>query len=141
LKNTTKTLFILSLLVLPGTALLAPPALAQESGPVFELRTYTATPGNLDALLARFRDHTLELFEKHGMHNVGYWVPTDPARSRDTLIYVLRHESREAADASWQAFLNDPEWERVAAESNADGQILRGVERVYMRATDFSPMQ
>ncbi|MEX1197616.1 MAG: NIPSNAP family protein [Pseudohongiellaceae bacterium] len=124
----------LTLLLLPGSTL------AQTEDEVFELRTYTSTPGNLDALLSRFRDHTMRIFEKHGMTNVGYWVPTDPELADDTLIYVLRHESRARADAAWQAFVSDPEWQEVAEESNANGPILDNVERVFMQATDFSPM-
>ena len=107
----------------------------------FELRIYTATPGNLDNLHARFRDHTTRIFAKHGMEVVGYWTPTDEEKADDTLIYVLEHASREAADASWQAFIQDPEWQEVAAASNANGQILGGIEREYMVATDYSPLQ
>lgn len=116
-------------------------ALAQSDGPVFELRTYTATPGNLDKLLARFRDHTMALFEKHGMTNIGYWLPVDPDEAEDTLIYLLKHDSQEAANASWRAFGADPAWAVVNEESNRDGAILQGVERKYMTATDFSQMQ
>lgn len=112
-----------------------------QSEKAFELRIYTATPGNLDNLHARFRDHTTRIFAKHGMEVVGYWTPTDEEKADDTLIYVLEHASREAADASWQAFIQDPEWQEVAAASNANGQILGGIEREYMVATDYSPMQ
>jgi hypothetical protein len=115
-------------------------ALAQGEK-VFELRTYTATPGNLDKLLTRFRDHTMRIFEKHGMTSVAYWVPTDEAESSNTLIYILAHESQEAANRSWQAFSQDPEWQKVNEESNANGPILKSVVRKYMSATDFSPMQ
>jgi hypothetical protein len=114
---------------------------AQSSGKVFELRIYTATPGNLGNLQARFRDHTLRIFENHGMTNVGYWSTSDPERSQNTLIYMLSHESRDAADASWRAFGQDPEWQAVAESSNANGQILAGIERTWMTATDFSPMK
>ena len=108
---------------------------------VFELTTYTATPGNLDNLHARFRDHTTRIFRKHGMEVIGYWSPTDDDESEDTLVYLLGHDSRDAADASWQAFISDPEWSRVAEESNRNGQILGGIEAKYMVATDYSPMQ
>lgn len=109
-------------------------------GPVYELRTYTATPGNLDNLLTRFRDHTMRIFEKHGMTNVAYWVPLDPELADDTLIYILKHDSMAAAQASWQAFGSDPEWHEVNEASNRNGSILDGVERQYMTMTDFSPM-
>lgn len=114
---------------------------AQDGGKVYELRTYTATPGNLDNLHARFRDHTIEIFEGHGMKIVGFWTPTDEEGAEDTLIYVLEHASQDAANASWRAFGQDPEWERVSAASNANGPILAGVERRYMEATDYSPLK
>jgi len=108
---------------------------------VFELRTYKATPGNLDNLHARFRDHTLRIFRKHGMEIVGFWSPTSEDERDDILVYLLAHDSQGAADASWQAFGADPEWDRVSEESNRNGQILAGVERKYMVATDYSPMK
>ena len=108
---------------------------------VFELRTYQATPGNLDNLHARFRDHTTRIFRKHGMEVVGYWSPTNEEERDDTLVYLLSHDNQDAADASWQAFIADPEWEAVAEESNRNGQILGGIERKYMVATDYSPMK
>ncbi len=127
--------------VLMGAGSLSTCVLAQNSEKVFELRTYTATPGNLDKLLTRFRDHTMRIFEKHGMTNIAYWVPTDESESSNTLVYILSHESREQADKSWQAFSQDPEWQKVNEESNANGAILAGVVRKYMTTTDFSPMK
>lgn len=107
---------------------------------MYELRTYTTNEGKLDNLNARFRDHTVRLFKKHGMESVGYWVPTDEPKSENTLIYVIKHESRDAAKTSWQAFLADPDWQKVAKESQVDGQILaKAPESVYMEATDYSP--
>ncbi|MFT4641638.1 MAG: hypothetical protein ACI8T1_004981 [Verrucomicrobiales bacterium] len=109
-------------------------------GDVYELRTYTTNEGRLDALNARFRDHTVGLFTKHGIESIGYWVPTDEERSKNTLIYVIKHKSREAAAASWKAFIADPDWKKAAAESEKDGKILaKGPESVYMEATDYSP--
>ena len=108
---------------------------------VFELRTYQATPGNLDNLHARFHDHTIRIFRKHGMEIVGFWSPTSEEEKDDILVYLLAHDSQEAANASWRAFGSDPEWERVAEESNRNGQILSGVERKYMVSTDYSPMK
>ena len=108
---------------------------------VFELRTYQATPGNLGNLHARFRDHTIRIFRKHGMEIVGFWSPTSEEERDDILVYLLAHDSQDAADASWQAFGADPEWASVAEESNKNGQILAGVERKYMLATDYSPMK
>ncbi|MCY4264271.1 MAG: NIPSNAP family protein [Gammaproteobacteria bacterium] len=137
LKITALTL--LSITLGYGIGVLAGVSAQEEK--VFELRTYTSTPGNLDKLHARFRDHTTRIFAKHGMKVVGYWTPTNEEKADDTLIYVLEHASREAADASWQAFIQDPEWLEVAAASNADGEILAAIEREYMMATDYSPLQ
>ena len=114
---------------------------AQESGKVFELRIYTTNEGKLDDLNARFRNHTNRIFAKHGMGIVGFWTPTDEETRDNTLIYVLEHESQDAANASWRAFGQDPEWQQVARESNANGEILAGIERQYMVATDYSPIQ
>lgn len=108
---------------------------------VFELRTYTTNDGKLPNLLARFRDHTMRIFENHGMTNIGYFVPQDSPLSDNTLIYVLGHDSREAATTSWSKFREDPEWARVAEESQRDGRIVAEVESVFMDATDFSPMK
>ena len=107
---------------------------------VYELRTYTTNEGKLDNLNARFRDHTVKLFEKHGMENVGYWVPEDAPQSENTLIYVLKHKSRASAQASWKAFLADAEWKKVAKASQVDGKILaQRPESVFMEATDYTP--
>ncbi len=107
---------------------------------VYELRTYTTTPGNLENLHTRFRDHTIRIFRKHGMEIVGFWTPADAELADNTLIYVLEHESQAAADAAWAAFGQDPEWQQVSAASNANGNILAGVQRQYMLATDYSPI-
>lgn len=142
MRRITRILSLATLTVIASCLLLAGAASAQtSSGKVFELRTYTATPGNLDKVLTRFRDHTMRIFEKHGMTNVGYWIPVDEAESGNTLIYILAHDSQEAAARSWQAFSADPEWQRVNEESNANGPILQSVERKYLTAADFSPLQ
>ena len=111
-----------------------------QSDHVFELRTYTALEGKLDNLHARFRDHTMRIFEKHGMTNVGYWAPQDEPLSENILIYIISHESREAAAESWASFRDDPEWQKVSRESQVDGRIVSNVEQVFMKATDYSPM-
>ncbi len=114
---------------------------------VFELRTYTTTPGNLDALHARFRDHTVKLFEKHGMTNVAYWSLTaDQPAADKTLIYILAHDSQEAAKASFAAFRTDPQWiaARTASETKAGGSLTEaqdGVLSQFMTATDYSPIR
>ena len=106
---------------------------------VFELRTYTTLEGRLPNLHARFKNHTLKLFEKHGMKNVMYWTPTDEKTANNTLIYVIWHASPEAAKKSWDGFRNDPEWHKARDESEKDGKIVAKVEAVYMKATDYSP--
>ena len=116
-------------------------AAAQSSERVFELRTYTTKPGRLDALHARFADHTIELFEKHGMTNVAYFVPQDAPLAENTLIYVLAHDSREAAKASWAAFVADPEWSKARDASVKDGEIIDSIDSVFMDATDYSMLK
>ena len=108
---------------------------------VFELRTYVAPPGRLPDLQRRFREHTLALFARHGMTNIGYWTPQDSARRGNTIVYLLAHRSREAARASWAAFGADPEWRRVRAATEANGPIVERLESVYLDPTDFSPMR
>jgi hypothetical protein len=108
---------------------------------VFELRTYTSPDGKLPVLETRFRDHTRRIFEKHGMTNIGYWKPMDGPEANNTLIYLIAHDSREAAQASWAAFRADPEWRQVAAASEADGRIVSGVESVFLTPTDYSPIR
>ena len=113
----------------------------------FELRTYKCTPNNLPNLLARFRDHTVKLFEKHGITNVGYWTPMDKNKcADDTLIYILAHQSKEAAAESFKNFRADPEWVKVkaASEQAAGGSLTQasnGVVSVFMKATDFSTLK
>jgi hypothetical protein len=107
---------------------------------IYELRTYTTLPGRLPALNKRFREHTLKLFEKQGMKNEMYWIPTDDARKDNTLVYVISHASQDAADKSWKAFQADPEWIKVRDASEADGKILaKAPDRIFMRMTDYSP--
>lgn len=125
----------------PEAAASPVPVELQATDRVFELRTYTAPEGKLDELLARFRNHTLRIFEKHGMTNVGYWIPQDSTLRDNTLIYLLAHPSREAADQAWRNFSADPEWQQVAEESQRDGRILTSVTRVWLDPTDFSPMR
>jgi hypothetical protein len=127
--------------IIAAAAFAAPPTQAQSGGPVYELRTYTTLEGKLPALVARFRDHTIKLFEKHGMKNVGYWVAADPPKSQNTLYYILKHKSREAATASWEAFWKDPEWIKLQKESEAGGKIVDHMESVFMSPTDFSKLK
>ena len=110
---------------------------------VFEIRTYTTPPGKLEALKSRFRDHTIKVFDKYGMKSIGYWVPQDAPLKENTLIYVLSHESREAAANSWAAFRTDPDWVKAKTESEKDGPLTvqGGVTSVFADPTDFSPLK
>ncbi|MGA8594070.1 MAG: NIPSNAP family protein [Bryobacteraceae bacterium] len=112
-----------------------------DSSRVFELRTYHCAPGKLDDLLKRFREHTMTIFERHGMHNVAYFTPTDEPQKSNTLIYIISHASREQADENWKAFNSDPEWQKVKAASEANGKIVEKVDRVFMSPTEFSPLK
>jgi len=132
---------VLSFAAVIAAAITIPPAVAQEHGRVFELRTYTCYEGKLPDLLARFRNHTTRIFEKHGMTNIAYWVPQDVPASQNTLIYVIAHASREAAKKNWDEFRADPEWQKVQKESEANGKIVSKVESVFMDPADFSPMK
>ena len=114
----------------------------ENPGGVYELRTYVANPGKLPKLNARFREHTTGIFNKHGIGNVGYWTPFDRPESGNTLAYLVHHASREQADANWKSFSSDPQWRRVARESQVDGKfLLRRPERIYLEALDFSPLK
>lgn len=112
-----------------------------QSERIFEMRTYTAHPGRLDALNARFRNHTTRIFEKHGMTNVGYWTPREAPLAENTLLYILAHDSREAGQASWDAFRADPEWAQVAEESQRDGRIVQSVDVLWLEPTDYSKIK
>lgn len=132
---------LLSLGFAAGRALQGPALHAQAPARVFELRTYTAPPGKIEELHARFRNHTLRIFAKHGMTNVVYFRPQDDPLKQDTLVYLISHRSRDAATASWQAFRADPEWQKVAADSQVNGTIVSRVQSVFLETTDYSPMK
>jgi NIPSNAP protein len=132
---------ILCLAALTAASTLIAPASAQQATRVFEIRTYTCNEGKLPDLLARFRNHTVQIFEKHGMTSIGYWVPQDAPLSQNTLIYILAHPSREAAKKNWAAFQSDPEWQKVQKESEANGKIVNNVVSVFMEPTDFSAIK
>jgi len=117
------------------------PSVAKDSR-AFEMRTYYAAPGKLEALNARFRDHTCALFKKHGMEIVGFWIPNDKDKGAENkLIYILAHKSREAAKKSWSDFGSDPDWKKAQSASEANGKLVEKAESVFMSATDYSPMK
>lgn len=108
---------------------------------VFELRTYVSPPGKLADLHARFRNHTVKLFEKHGMKNIVYLSPSDPKQAENTLVYLIAHSSKEAADKSWADFRNDPEWKAAREESEKNGKLVENVKAEFFTATDYSPLK
>ncbi len=112
---------------------------AAETGVVYELRVYHANEGKLDALMSRFRDHTITIFNRHGMKSIAYWVPTDEPLKSKTLIYILEHPSREAATTAWKNFRADPEWVKVSTASEANGKLVEKVDSTFMTLADFSP--
>ena len=114
---------------------------AQAGGRVFELRTYTAPDGRLGDLQARFRNHTVKLFERHGITSVGYFVPQDAPQSQNTLIYVLAHKDRQSAKQNWAAFQKDPEWQAAFKESQKNGPLQTQVQAVFMDPLDFSQLK
>ncbi len=113
----------------------------QVENRVFELRTYYAHPGKMEALHARFRDHTNKLFVKHGMTLVGYWSPMDAKGAEEKLIYILAFPSKSSADKSWAGFRNDPDWKAARAKSEENGPLVAKIESVYMNPTDYSPIK
>jgi hypothetical protein len=125
--------------LLPATLWAASQQDNANSTGVYELRVYHAAPGKLADLLKRFREHTVEIFNRHGMKSVAYWTPVDEPDKSNTLIYILYHPSREAAAANWKAFQDDPEWKRVHDQSEVNGKLVDKVDSTYMALTDFSP--
>jgi hypothetical protein len=134
---------------LPAAALLSTASWAASRGEksdagqtattVYELRIYHVYEGKLDDLLRRFRDHTMKLFEKHGIKNVAYWTPLDDPLKGKTLVYILAHPNRDAATANWKAFREDPEWLTVRDKSEANGKLVEKVDSTFLALTDFSP--
>jgi len=115
------------------------PSLAKDSR-CFELRTYHAAPGKLEELHARFRNHTMKLFKKHGLEVVGFWGPTDKEQgSENTLVYLLAFPSRPARDQAFRAFGADPEWQKVRSDSEKNGRLVEKVDSVILMATDYAP--
>ena len=110
-----------------------------KSEVVYELRVYHAMDGKLDALVARFRDHTDAIFKRHGMISLAYWLPTDEPLKGRTLVYILKHPSRAAAIANWKAFHDDPEWIKVSTASEVNGKLVEKVDSTYMELMDWSP--
>lgn len=105
---------------------------------IYELRTYTTHEGRLAELLARFENHTVALFEKHGIRNIAYWVPQDAELSENTLIYIIAHPDRESAAANWDAFRSDPDWIQARAASRENGALVKDIVSIFMTTTPWS---
>ena len=126
---------------LPPAPAAAAPA-QSTAGRYFEMRTYHAAPGKLDALHARFRDHTIRLFKKHDIESVAYWTAApDEGAEKDTLVFILAYPSKEAREASWKAFEADPDWAKAKADSQKDGPLVEKVDQTFMTPTDYSPLK
>lgn len=108
---------------------------------VFEMRTYYAAPGKMQALHQRFRNHTCKLFEKHGMTLIGFWSPTDAKQAEEKMVYILAYPSKEAAEKSWKVFREDPDWIKARDASEKDGKLVVKVESVFLNPTDYSPLK
>ena len=126
------------LLLLVSVLAISSGVAAEKESRFFEMRTYYAAPGKLDDLQARFRNHTRRLFEKHGMINIGYWVPL--TNTENKLIYLLAYPSRDARQQAWKEFGADPAWQAVVKESESNGKLVSKAESVFLTATDFSPV-
>ena len=114
---------------------------AQPPSHVYELRLYHAKEGKLDALKARFGDHTDAIFRRHNMKSIGYWSPEDAPDSQNLFIYILEHPSRKEAEKNWAAFQSDPEWQKVKAESEANGPLVEHIDHYFMDPTTFSKLK
>jgi hypothetical protein len=137
--NYMKTYYVISFLC--GAALMVGFDALSGSNPshhVYELRLYYVNQGKMDSLVARFGDHTDALFKRHNMKSIGYWVPEDAPSSQNLFVYILEHPSREEAEKDWAAFQADPEWQKVKAESEANGKLVDHIDRYFMDPTTFS---
>lgn len=125
-------------LSLPLTALIPASPAAEKEARVYEMRTYYAPAGKLDALNARFKNHTVRLFEKHGLHNVAYFTPIDNKENK--LVYFLSFPSKAARDKSFKEFVADPEWKKAHAESEKDGKLVDRIDSRFLTETEYSPV-
>lgn len=120
------------------------PALAvkpSNPGKLYEMRIYIAHPGKLEALHARFRDHTCRLFKKHGIEVVAFWTPCDDETAQDMLIYIVAFPDAEAQKKAWAAFRADPEWQKAKADSEREGPLVKEIKTQNLKATDYSPLR
>ena len=114
---------------------------AESPHHVYELRLYHVNEGKMDALKARFGDHVDAIFRRHNMKSIGYWSPEDAPDSQNLFIYILEHPSRQEAEKNWAAFQADPEWQKVKAESEANGKLVDHIDHYFMDPTSFSALK
>lgn len=107
---------------------------------VYELRLYHVHEAKMDALKARFGNHTDAIFKRYNMKSVGYWVPQDAPESQNLFVYILEHPSRADAEKNWAAFQADPEWQKVKAESEKNGPLVDKIDHYFMDPTSFSAL-
>jgi hypothetical protein len=143
MKKFRTALVVLGLAVLAGAVVVARADRGDQKVDTrfFELRIYHTAPGKMEALQARFRDHTNKLFEKHGMTIIGFWTPAKADEADKRLIYILAYPSQEARAKSWKAFRADPDWVAARTASEKDGKLVERVEEIYLNPTDFSPIK
>ena len=116
-------------------------ARSDNSQHVYELRLYQVNDGKMEALKARFGDHTDAIFKRHNMKSIGYWVPQDAPYSQAMFVYILEHPSREEAQKNWAAFQADPEWKRVKADSETQGPLAKHIDSYFMEPTSYSALK
>jgi hypothetical protein len=114
---------------------------SKNSQHVYELRMYHVNEGKMDALIARFGDHTDAIFRRHNMKSIGFWRPQDAPYSQNLFVYILEHPSREEARKNWAAFQADPEWKKVKADSETNGALANQIDSYFMDPTSFSALK
>ena len=114
---------------------------SKDSQHVYELRMYQVNEGKMDALIARFGDHTDAIFRRHNMKSIGFWRPQDAPYSQNLFVYILEHPSREEARKNWAAFQQDPEWKKVKADSETNGALANHIDSYFMDPTSFSALK
>src|SRR4051812_47828807 len=129
--------FVCGLAVMLGFSALGQ---ANSARHVYELRLYHVNEGKMEALKARFGDHTDAIFKRHDMKSIGYWIPEDAPNSQTLFIYILEHPNRQEAEKNWAAFQADPEWKKVKAESEAQGPLVDHIDRYFMDPTSYSAL-
>src|SRR5437870_6372155 len=133
--------FLCGAALMLGFSVLRGAADAESRHQFYERRLNHVHEGKIDALKARFGNHTDSIFKRHNMQSIGYWSPEDAPSSQNLFIYILEHPSRQEAEKNWAAFQADPEWQKVKAESEAHGALVDHIDRYFMDPTSFSALK